>query len=74
MVEKYIYITGGINDMKSKKKILLCIGITMLLFAIGFVWYALNNPQSSFPWGNTITYSIYLIYIIVMLVCFVISR
>lgn len=60
--------------MKSKKKILLCIGIAMLLFAIGFVWYALNNPQFSFPWGNTITYSIYLIYLIVMVVCFVFLR
>jgi ABC-type transport system involved in cytochrome c biogenesis permease subunit len=60
--------------MKSKKKTLIGIGIAMLLFAIGFFLYALNNPQFSFPWSNTLTYSIYLIYIVVIIVCFVMAR
>ena len=46
----------------------------MLLFAVGFVLYAINNPQASFPWSNTISYSIYLGYIGVMIGFFVLSR
>jgi divalent metal cation (Fe/Co/Zn/Cd) transporter len=60
--------------MKSKRKLFLFIGMFMLLIAIGFVWYALNHPESSFPWNNTITYSIYLIYIIAMIICFIIAK
>ena len=46
-----------------KRKILLSVSIVMLVFAAGFVIYALNNPQSGFPWSNGITYTIYLVYI-----------
>ena len=55
------------------KRIFLVIGIAMLIFAIGFVIFALNNPQASFPWNNTITYSIYAVYLIVMVVSFILS-
>ena len=44
------------------------IGIVMLLAAVIFVIFALNNPQLSFPWGNTITYSIYIIYLVITIV------
>ena len=57
-----------------KRKILLIIGVTMLLFAASFIAYALNNPQVSFPWSNVITYTIYLVYVGVMIGCFVLSR
>lgn len=48
-----------------KNKIFLFIGIAMFIIAIGFIIYAFNNPQASFPWSNSITYGIYLIYIVV---------
>ena len=57
-----------------KRKIFLKISIVMLLFAAGFIIYALSNPQASFPWGNTITYAIYLVYIGIMIGFFVLSR
>ena len=55
------------------KRMFLMIGAIMLIFAIGFVIYALNNPQASFPWTNTVTYSIYAVYFIVMATSFVLS-
>jgi len=56
-----------------KRKVFLIVSIIMLLFATGFVIYALNNPQASFPWSNTITYTIYLIYIGIMIGFFALS-
>ena len=60
--------------MKDKKLISMVIGMTMLVIAIVFIWYAMNNPQVSFPWSNTITYLIYLVYILVMIGCFVYAK
>lgn len=60
---------------KSKKKNLyLVVSIGMFIYAIGFLFYALNHPELSFPWSNNITYTIYLLYIILMIMCFVKSR
>ena len=50
------------------KKISRIIGIILLLVAAIFVVFALNNPQASFPWANSITYGIYIIYIIITIV------
>lgn len=47
------------------------IGFLMLVLAIIFVGFALNHPEKSFPWSNTITYIIYGVYIIVMLLMFI---
>jgi hypothetical protein len=47
-----------------KNSAFLIIGIVMIIVAICFVNYALNNPQSSFSWNNSITYGIYLVYVI----------
>ena len=47
--------------MKNKKY--LKIGLVMILIAILFVFYALNHPESSFPWSNKITYTIYVAYL-----------
>lgn len=47
------------------------IGFLMLALAIIFVGFALNHPEKSFPWSNTITYIIYGVYIIVMLLMFI---
>ncbi|MDD4726951.1 MAG: hypothetical protein PHR70_09275 [Tissierellia bacterium] len=60
--------------MKSKKRVLLIISISMLLFAIGFIWYAFNHPEGGFPWSNSITYGMYLLYIVIMIICFLKSR
>ena len=55
-----------------KEKIRL-IAWLMLAFAGGFFWYALTHPESAFPWGNAISYTIYGIYILVMIALFIIS-
>ena len=57
-----------------KRKIFLGISIAMLLLAAGFMVYAFNNPQASFPWSNTITYMIYAVYAVMMAGCFALSR
>lgn len=51
--------------MTKKKR---TIGIIMLVIAVLFVITALNNPQMNFPWGNKITYVIYGVYSIVMII------
>lgn len=44
------------------KKIARIIGLAMVVAAIAFVVFALNHPEMSFPWSNTITWSIYVAY------------
>ena len=46
----------------------------MLIAAVIFLVYAVTHPTASFPWSNTITYALYAVYILVMLVLFVASR
>jgi hypothetical protein len=43
----------------------------MLIIAIIFFVVALNNPQASFPWSNIITYILYGIYVIIMIILFI---
>jgi protein-S-isoprenylcysteine O-methyltransferase Ste14 len=38
------------------------IGAIMAVAAIIFVIFALNHPEMSFPWNNTVTYGIYIMY------------
>lgn len=45
------------------KKISMLIGISMLIIAGCFIIYAMNHPESSFPWSNKVTYIFYGIYI-----------
>lgn len=60
------------KTVKTKRlKVFLVIGILMLAAAVLFIAYALNHPEASFPWGNTVTYTIYIAYIAVMLTMFV---
>ena len=47
------------------------IAVIMLITAAVFIVIALNNPQAVFPWSNTITYSLYGIYAVVMTVMFI---
>ena len=44
--------------------------VIMLIFAILFFAYAINHPEASFPWSNTITYSFYALYILIMVILF----
>jgi len=47
------------------KKISRIIGLVMVVIAIVFVVFALNHPEMSFPWSNTVTWVLYGLYTIV---------
>ena len=47
------------------KKISRMIGLVMMVVAIVFVVFALNHPEMSFPWSNTITWALYGLYALV---------
>ena len=47
------------------KSISRIIGVIMLIVAIVFIVLALNHPEKSFPWNNTITWLLYGLYILV---------
>ena len=47
------------------KNISRIIGLVMMVIAIGFVVFALNHPEMSFPWSNTITWVLYGFYALV---------
>ena len=53
------------------KKISRIIGLVMVVIAIVFVVFALNHPEMSFPWSNTITWVLYGLYAIVTVVLLV---
>lgn len=44
------------------------IGLIMVAAAIVFVLFALNHPEMSFPWSNTITWLLYGLYVLVTVV------
>ena len=48
-----------------KKNISRIIGVIMLIVAFVFIMFALNHPEMSFPWNNTITWLLYGLYILV---------
>ena len=48
-----------------KKRISRILGLIMLIIAIAFIEFALNHPEMSFPWNNTITWLLYGLYILV---------
>lgn len=48
-----------------KKSILRISGLIMLIIAIVFIMYALNHPEMSCPWNNTITWLLYGVYFLV---------
>ena len=47
------------------KSISRIIGVIMLIVAIVFIVLALNHPEKSFPWNNTITWLLYGLYVLV---------
>ncbi len=48
-----------------KKRISRILGLIMLIIAIACIVFALNHPEMSFPWNNTITWLLYGLYILV---------
>lgn len=54
--------------MKKTSRILASV---MLVAAAVFFWYAWNHPEASWPWSNTVTYGLYGVYALVMVVLFV---
>lgn len=55
-------------SFKKKSRIIASI---MLIAAIAFFVFAITHPTASFPWNNTITYFIYAVYILIMVLLFV---
>ena len=50
------------------KSISRIIGVIMLIVAFVFIMFALNHPEKSFPWNNTITWLLYGVYFLVSVV------
>ena len=59
---------GGIIMAKKLSRIIATI---MLVLAVVFWWYALNHPEGSFPWSNTVTFSLYGVYIVAMIILYI---
>lgn len=53
--------------MNMKKKLRI-IGSVMLIVALTFVWFAMNHPELSWPWGKTVSLTLYGIYLVVMVI------
>ena len=47
------------------------VGLVMLIIAVAFIVFALNHPEMSFPWNNTITWLLYGLYVLVIVVLFI---
>lgn len=56
--------------MISKKESRI-IAFIMLIGAIVFFAFAVTHPSSSFPWSNAVTYTIYIVYSLIMLILFI---
>ena len=53
------------------KKISRIIATIMLVIALGFIVYAINHPELSWPWSNAVTFTIYGIYLLIMIILFI---
>ena len=51
-----------------KKNTSRIVGLIMLIIAVAFIIFALNHPEMSFPWNNTITWLLYGLYFLVTVV------
>ena len=54
-----------------KKSISRIVGLVMLIIAVAFIVFALNHPEMSFSWNNTITWLLYGLYVLVIVVLFI---
>ena len=55
------------------KKVSRGIAGFMLSLAVVFFAYALSHPETSFPWGNWLTYLIYGVYLAVAILLLIAS-
>ncbi|PKK40572.1 hypothetical protein ABB02_00105 [Clostridiaceae bacterium JG1575] len=53
-----------------KSKLYLALGCAMVAIALVFLAYALQHPEQSFPWSNSITYGLYIVYLLVTVFVF----
>ena len=60
---------GGVIYMK--KITSRIVGVVMLIIAVAFIVFALNHPEMSFPWNNTITWLLYGLYVLVTVMLFI---
>lgn len=61
---------NGVIQMKKTARV---IAGFMLVAAIVFFLVALNHPEFSWPWNNTVSYILYSVYALVVIILFVIS-
>ena len=54
-----------------KKSASRIVGLVMLIIAVAFIVFALNHPEMSFLWNNTITWLLYGLYVLVIVVLFI---
>lgn len=54
-----------------KKSTSRIVGLVMLIIAVAFIVFALNHPEMSFAWNNTIIWLLYGLYILVTVVLFI---
>lgn len=47
------------------------LAMVMLVIAIIFFAFAITHPMLSFPWSNKITYTIYAVYTLIMIILFI---
>ena len=53
------------------KKLSRIIAAVMLIVAAVFFAFAITHPTASFPWSNTVTYSGYAVYLLIMIILFI---
>lgn len=52
------------------KKLSRILAAIMLIAAVGFLLFAFVHPELSFPWGNGVTYFLYGLYALMVVVLF----
>ncbi len=58
----------------NKSKIFFSIGIIMMIVVVFFLLYALQHPELVFIGGNKVAYPFYVVYLIITIAMFVLSR
>ena len=55
-----------------KKVVSFVLVLAMVLaLAVGFIGFALGHPEASWPWSNGVSYTIYGVYLGVMVLLFI---
>jgi hypothetical protein len=59
---------GILHNLTGKSSLTFSIEKCHFITAIVFIMFALNHPEKSFPWNNTITWLLYGVYFLVTVV------